>query len=471
MLPPIGPLGLDYIAGVVRGAGTDVDIVDLCLSDEPAAALRDYFANHRAELVGISFRNVDDCFWPSARWFVPGMAETVNKLRSLTDAPIVLGGVGFSVFARRLVEYTGADFGIRGDGEQAMVTLLTELKGQRRFDRVAGLIWRSDGKLHTNKPAWPTPLSLPTRRDGIDNFTYFKKGGQCGLETKRGCNRTCLYCADPLAKGCALRLRRPAEVADEAESLLKKGIDVLHLCDSEFNVPQQHALAVCEEFIRRGLGRRLNWYTYMAVVPFDAGLADAMRRAGCVGIDFTTDSACPAMLKTYRQQHGRDDLASAVKLCRDNGITVMLDLLLGGPGETPQSLAETIDFMKQIAPDCVGAPLGVRIYPGTEMAKTLSSEGPIETNPNLCRKYDGPVDFLKPTFYISAELGGEPARLVGDLIGSDKRFFAPMPVTAQAGEDGVSGDHNYNDNIELTEAINTGATGAYWNILRKLRTG
>ena len=157
----------------------------------------------------------------------------------------------------------------------------------------------------------------------------------------------------------------------------------------------------------------------MAVVPFDAELAGLMRRAGCVGIDFTGDSACPEMLATYRQRHGKDDLASAVKLCRDNGITVMIDLLLGGPGETPQSLAETIDFMKQIGPDCVGAPLGVRIYPGTGREKTVAAEGPLDSNPNIRRKDSGPVDFFKPAFYISEELGTEPANLVRDLIGSD----------------------------------------------------
>jgi len=472
MAPPIGPIGLDYIAGAVKKAGIDVDIVDLCLSDGPVERLREYFNTHAPELVGVSFRNVDDCYWPSARWFVPGLVEIVNRIRSLTDAPIVIGGVGFSVFAKRIVEHTGAEFGICGDGEQAMVTLLSELKGRRRFDKVAGLIRRSDGKLLTNKPAWPAPLSLSTGRDIVDNRTYFEKGGQCGLETKRGCNRKCLYCADPLVKGTTTRVRKPSEVADEAESLLAQGIDVLHLCDSEFNIPKEHAFAVCEEFVRRRISNQLKWYTYMAVVPFDAELAGLMRRAGCVGIDFTGDSACPEMLATYRQRHGKDDLASAVKLCRDNGITVMIDLLLGGPGETPQSLAETIDFMKQIGPDCVGAPLGVRIYPGTGMEKTVAAEGPLESNPNIRRKDSGPVDFFKPAFYMSEELGAEPANLVRDLIGSDSRFFAPMPEqTDKAASRTSSTDHNYNDNTELVSAVKKGARGAYWDILRRLRTG
>ena len=465
MTPPIAPLGLDYIAGAAKNAGIEVDIVDLCLSDDPDKTLKSYFAAHSPKLVGVSFRNVDDCFWPSAQWFVPDLADTVNKIRGMADVPIVIGGIGFSVFAEQIIEYTGTDFGIRGDGEQAVISLHNELPGSKCFDNIDGLVWRHNGTVYSNKPAWPKQLSLPANRSNIDNPAYFKKGGQCGLETKRGCNRQCIYCADPLAKGASLRLRDPAEVADEAEALLAKGIDVLHLCDCEFNIPRTHAYAVCEEFNRRSLGKRLQWYTYMAVVPFDGELAEAMSRAGCVGIDFTGDSASPLMLKTYRQQHLKNDLASAVRLCRDNGIKVMIDLLLGGPGETPDTIAETIKFIKQINPDCAGAPLGVRIYPGTEMADIAAAEGPPEQNPNIRRNYTGPVDFFKPTFYISQSLGARPAELVLKLIADDKRFFGPTPEL----EGEPSTDHNYNDNTELVQAIEKGARGAYWNILHHLR--
>jgi radical SAM superfamily enzyme YgiQ (UPF0313 family) len=245
------------------------------------------------------------------------------------------------------------------------------------------------------------------------------------------------------------------------------GIDVLHICDCEFNIPCDHAKAICAEFIRRDLGSRLKWYTYMAVVPFDAELASAMRNAGCVGIDFTGDSASASMLKTYRQPHTAEDLENAVRLCKENNITVMIDLLLGGPCETPQTAKQTIDFIKQINPDCAGAPLGVRIYPGTEMADVVAAESRragIDANPNIRRKYTGPVDLFKPTFYISSQLGQNPARLIKDLIAGDKRFFEPIDE-----QDFALTDHNYNDNTELVNAIANGARGAYWHILHKLR--
>ena len=465
MAPPIAPVGLEYVAEAARRAGIDVSVLDLGLSPAPDDALRDYFARHTPSLIGLSFRNVDDCFWPSAQWFVPELRELVTRIRVLSDAPVVIGGVGFSIFAERIVEHANADFGIRGDGEGATAALYWALARGRGFEKVQGLLWRSDGVLRSNPPAWPSDLSLPTRRDVVDHATYFARGGQCGFETKRGCGRRCLYCADPLSKGPVARVRRPAEVADEIESLLAQGIDVLHTCDAEFNLPRDHAMAVCDELIRRRLGERVRWYAYLAVTPFDRELADAMRRAGCVGINFTGDAASGLMLNTYRQPHRAQDLGRAVQLCREVGIRVMVDLLLGGPGETHETAAETIAFLKGTDVDCVGAACAVRIYPGTGMVEALERQGAIEQNPGLRRKYTGPVDFFRPTFYVSPALGSDPAALVKDLIAGDERFFEP---TAEH-PDAETTDHNYNDNADLVDAIRAGARGAYWDILLDLR--
>jgi len=121
------------------------------------------------------------------------------------------------------------------------------------------------------------------------------------------------------------------------------------------------------------------------------------------------------------------------------------------------------------------------------MERIISLEGQAETNPNIKRKYTGPIDLLKPTFYISQALGERPAVLVRDLIGEDNRFFPPdIETEADSASSTSSGqirspqeqiqkgtslnDHNYNENLELVEAISKGARGAFWDILRKQRT-
>jgi radical SAM superfamily enzyme YgiQ (UPF0313 family) len=425
MSPPVAPIGLDYIASSLQKAGIDTQLLDLCMAENPDKAMRDYFSANIPELIGITFRNADDCFWPSADWFVPDLKSFIEKIRALTDAPIVLGGIGFSIFARTIFEYTGADFGIRGDGEISTAKLVRQLRNSRKIENVPGLIWRDKNQVIENSPSWPDSITMGTERSFVDNPAYFKRGGQCGIETFRGCNRNCIYCADPLAKGTKLRRRNPSEVADEIESLLKQDVNVLHICDSEFNLAYNHALEVCEEIIRRSLGEKVRWYTYMSPVPFDAELAKKMARAGCVGINFTGDSASEYMLRSYNQKHRRTDLASGVKLCRENDIAVMIDLLLGGPGESPETVRETIEFIKEINPDCAGAALGMRIYPRTAVEKYVTERMHRGIDKAIRRKYTGPLNLLRPTFYISESLGEKPAELVKDLIDGDKRFFEP----------------------------------------------
>ncbi len=115
MVPAIGPIGLEYVAEAAVHAGIEVDILDLALSEEPDRSLREHLSTRSPTLIGLTFRNVDDCFWPSAQWFVPGLADLVQKMRGLSQAPIVLGGVGFSVFAKQIVDYTGAAYPVDED--------------------------------------------------------------------------------------------------------------------------------------------------------------------------------------------------------------------------------------------------------------------------------------------------------------------------------------------------------------------
>lgn len=470
MQPPISPIGLEYVASAAEQAGIPVEVLDLGLAKDPKQAFLDYFAIQSPALIGLSFRNIDDCFWPSCQWFVEDLADAIRNIRSLSKAPVVVGGIGFSMFAERLVNHTGADFGIHGDGEEAIVSLYQQLERGGSLNMIPGLIWRNHGRIHKNPPAWPPNLTFISERRQVDNATYFRAGGQIGFETKRGCNRGCTYCADPIAKGTQLRLRPPHVVADEIEALWDQGIDVLHTCDAEFNIPGAHAKDVCRELIRRGLGEKVCWYAYLSVTPFDGELAALLRQAGCVGVDFTTDAACPTMLASYGQPYRKQDIARAVSLCRQNDLVVMMDMLTGGPGETPETLAETVTAMKQIGPDGIGCGLGIRVYPGTRIAKQIEAEGLKENNPHIKRKYDGPVDLFYPTFYISAALGPNPAQVVKDLIDGDPRFFEPMeeiPVGQSGHAD--SKDHNYNDNTELTDAIARGERGAYWHIMLKLR--
>ena len=96
-----------------------------------------------------------------------------------------------------------------------------------------------------------------------------------------------------------------------------------------------------------------------------------MHSAGCVGINFGVDNDDEVMLKRLRRCFTPDDILNTARLCKDAGIAVMFDLLLGSPGETRESIMRTIELMRRAEPDRVGVALGVGVYAGTELAEIV----------------------------------------------------------------------------------------------------
>jgi radical SAM superfamily enzyme YgiQ (UPF0313 family) len=326
-------------------------------------------------------------------------------------------------------------------------------KGRGWFD-LPNLICRHNDHWQRNAPCYPPLGNLPPMsRMWIDNRRYFRQGGQVGIETKRGCPNFCIYCADPVAKGNQTRTRPPQAVVDELESLLTQGIDHIHTCDSEFNIPEAHAQEVCQEIIRRRLGEKLRWYAYCAPVPFSAELARTMRSAGCMGINFGVDSGDGEMLRRLKRNFFPEDILNTVRWCKESGIAVMLDLLLGSPGETRESILRTIELMRLSDPDRVGVAVGVRVYPGTELADQVMRG-------ELRKGLVGGQDRFEPLFFLDPQVAPFVFDLLDQLIGDDRRFFFFDPSRPEK-------NYNYNANQRLSEAIQKGYRGAYWDILRR----
>jgi radical SAM superfamily enzyme YgiQ (UPF0313 family) len=327
------------------------------------------------------------------------------------------------------------------------------------YSDIAGMIYRREGVYHRNPPELSELLDLPLpRREAVDNPRYFREGGMGSVETKRGCEQKCIYCADLLIKGRRYRLRPPAIVADEIEVLLHQGVDYLHLCDSEFNLPYEHALGVCQEIIRRGLGEQISWYAYLSPVPFTEELARLMVQAGCKGIDFGVDHGDDRMLKGLGRSFTAHDLRDTAAICHRFEIPFMYDLLLGGPGEDRVSLSAAISLMREIEPSRVGISAGVRIYPGTLLADIALADFH-KGNANLRGSIN--ADFFAPIFYCSSALGDELYPFIASLVQKDEMFFF-------GGGEETEANYNYNANSVLMEAIKMGYRGAFWDILRRL---
>ena len=452
--PPIAPISLEYVAEAINAAGHQVEVLDLCWTDDWGSATATFFEKTSFALVGVTLRNSDDSAFTSRQSFLPEFADIVNTIRRHTDALVVLGGVGFSVMPEQVLQLCEADAGVWADREFALVKLANRLEAKREWLDPPNLVWRGNGNCHRN-PAVALPLVNlpPMSRSWFDNSRYFCEGGQAGIETKRGCPRPCVYCADPIAKGKKTQTRPPEAVVDELERLLAQGIDHIHTCDSEFNIPERHASDVCSEIVRRHLGDKLRWYAYCAPVPFSPELARLMHRAGCVGINFGVDSGDEEILGRLKRDFTPPDILNASLACKAEGIAVMFDLLLGSPGESRDSIIRTIELMRSAEPDRVGVAVGVRVYPGTELAKVVTQDGPREG----LSGGDGPSD---PLFFLEPKIAPFASELLDQLIGGDRRF-----LFFDAGR--PDRNYNYNANQRLVDAIKKGYRGAYWDILRR----
>lgn len=453
--PPIAPIAFDYLHEPLVEAGFDVDILDLCFSDDYENTIATYCASHRVDFWGVTLRNTDDVYFTSHESFIMGVKRMLDALKRCRPVPVVMGGVGFSVMPEKILEACEADFGIVCEGEFAFPALLGRLQRGEPVEDVPNLVYRTARGVVKNAVEYGDLSKLSSHRRGlVNNEKYFVRGGQAAVETKRGCNRRCIYCVEPLTKGGRLRFHSPAQIADQVESLVDRGIYVFHVNDSEFNLSVQHPIAVCDEFIRRGLHRRIEWYAYGMPAPFPDELARRMQEAGCVGMNFGTDSASEEMLKVLRRTFTKADIGRCVETSRRYGLRYIVELLLGAPGETKATIKETIDYMKEIDAECVSVAVGLRVFPGTELERIVRAEGMTQENPNLYGAIEDNDDLLRPLFYLPKTIGDNALDYIDSLTRGDPRFF------------GVNTDEwNYNANDLLVNAIAGGARGAYWAIL------
>jgi len=455
--PPVSPVGLEYVGEALLRAEIPVEVLDLAFATDWKAALARALDNEPLA-AALSVRNTDDCCFATGRSFLPWIRDVVAEVRRLSRAFVLLGGVGFSVMPEATLSFTRADAGIAGDGEDVVVALARCLKSGEDIYHLPNLVYPRGGSVVCNPRVDVDLEQLPAPgRRLFDNRKYEQLGAMVGVETKRGCPEPCVFCADPVAKGSRMRLRPPARVVREFEALLAQGVSWFHLCDSEFNQPPGQAKAVCRAIIQAGLGDKLRWYTYCSPTPFDRELASLMQRAGCAGINFGVDSLCDEQLRRLGRAHSVSGVRQLVDILQGEGLNYMFDLLIGGPGESEETVRATVEQVRELDIPLAGIAAGVRVYPETPLGQAIacgSIRGGLYPETRSAP--------WEPLFYLSPLLGSEAPALISELVSSDPRF---MFLAAPAEE----GSYNYADDEALSELIRQGSRGAYWDIISRKR--
>ena len=421
--PLVPPLGLEYLSDALRLAGHEVLFFDLGF--RPPASLFELARRKKPDIIGVSIRNLDDVTLLRKHNYVPGIVRLVRELHRVSDARIVLGGAGFSILPRELMEVTGADFGISGDGEEAMVGLLNDLGQPQHIPRV----WFREGG-----PSGPVRFSFEglsgswgagcSPRSLLDYEGYLRRGSSCNVQTKRGCTHRCLYCPEPRVMGQRMRLRPAEAVAEEFEILASMGVrERVFLVDSEFNLVEEHALEVCRILTERASG--VKWVCSMTPKYVTEELIGLMKRAGCDMVIWSVDSVSDATLQSLRKDIEETDVLRVCGWCEKAGLPYCLALLLGGPAETPDTIKATFRNAGKTRAAFIAVGVGLRIYPGTGLHEVALAEGQVTRE----------TDFLQPVYYREAWVRDTLIPLVRTQIAEEKRavMFGSRPdVTVEA---------------------------------------
>lgn len=411
---PVFPLGLAHVDTALRGAGHVTELFD-CQSDP--RTLEDVVGAFDPQYVGISCRNVDDVQYVKRETFFDHAVTVAHQVRACTAAPIVLGGSAFSLYPQRLLELSGAEFGVQGEGERAFPLLIAALENDGDYRGVPGLVYRSTAAgqhrkgaaipvrdppqqdrdaivINPRQPLAADEIAAPDRSPQLVDY-YLRRSSMLNLQTQRGCAFRCIYCTYPLIEGRLPRRRDPDLVADELTAMAAAGARHVFIADSVLNTSTDHVVRFCEAVLRRDV--QIQWSCFLRPQGVTAELMGLMSRAGLTHVEFGGDSFCDEVLAAYGKGFTFDDIRQASEHARVARVHYSHFLICGGPGETAETLEITFKRSQQLASAVIFALAGMRIYPNTPLQERALREGVITTA----------ADLLEPVYYISPALPAE----------------------------------------------------------------
>jgi radical SAM superfamily enzyme YgiQ (UPF0313 family) len=388
---PTFPLGLACVAQATLGAGHELKWLDLMAEGDTEPLIREAVETFHPDLIGISVRNVDDQNMANPRFLLDRAREVVGQCRKFSRALIVLGGAGYSMFPQTALQYLGADMGIQGEGESVFPALLETLEKGLSLSGLPGLYLRSggsQGKRCFEKDLDRFPLPVPRL---FSTSAYEGEDFWIPVQTRRGCPMRCSYCSTETIEGGVVRKRSPERIVKWLAAYVEAGFRRFQFVDNTFNLPSSYAMALCSHLARAPF--RTSWRSIIYPGRIQESLVRAMAEAGCKEVSLGFESGCDPILKEMNKRFRKRDVQNAVGMLSNHGIRTMGFLMLGGPGETRETVEQSLQFVEELPLSALKITLGIRIYPNTKLARIAAEEGVITDE-----------DLLFPRFYMVKSL-------------------------------------------------------------------
>ncbi len=384
---PVYPLGLDYVAGALDPA-YNVKIADMNEFASPSALgalVRDF----SPDFAGVSIRNIDNTDTINSRDFLAEYKSLVQQIRENSQARIILGGSGFTIFPREFMQALDADYGIVGEGEKLPLLLQTLANGAD-VQSLPGIVTKKTAEI-AYKP-WGDEIQRHFDPEYSPAKFYLANGGMLNLQTKRGCPYRCSYCTYPHIEGRKMRFFPAEEIARDARKLQDAGAKYIFITDSAFNASYDHSLEVARAFIKAGIS--IPWGGFFAPTIPPADYFQLLADAGLSHVEFGTESLSDTMLINLQKPFVVSNVFEAHRLALKAGLYIAHYFLLGGPGESRQTLRQTLDNAEELIKSVFFFFCGIRIYPHTALYDVALQEGQIKASQNI----------LLPVFYRSSHI-------------------------------------------------------------------
>jgi anaerobic magnesium-protoporphyrin IX monomethyl ester cyclase len=357
------PLNLLYLATHLLRKGYPVRVLDanaLRLSDEEIA---EEASTYGPSLVGL----------PLYTEIMASVHRLVTRLGELMPAVhFVLGGPHASALPGEVfADFEPVEFILRGEAEFSLVELCDALSGYKDFTSIKGLSYRSEAGTVNNPPADPTGdldgLGFPAR-DLVGDIYGLKRYYTLlvrarpvdTLITSRGCPFSCNFCYNLNHR---YRWRSTSHVMEEILAIHKRGIRDIEICDDTFTCRRERAMEVFDELTREKIPVSFRIKSRVDIV--NAEFVEKARRAGVYMISYGMESGDDEMLRRMNKRTTAADNERACRLTKESGIACHTGWIFGYPGETPESVERTINFIRSIKPTTAQIAL-LRPYPHTQ---------------------------------------------------------------------------------------------------------
>jgi len=371
---PIQPMGLLYLASMLRRAGHRVRIIDGEVEQIGHDDLAAIVASERPDFFGITSTTAQ-----ATRAFA--LAQAVKA--KAPETFVALGGPHASSLPERSMQECDAlDAVVFGEGERTILEIMGRLAARESLEGVHGTAYRGPGGIVVNAsreliedldtipfPAWDL---IPMQKYVASTWFPNKVKQYTNVFTSRGCPYGCTFCGAKTTWTRKFRARSPENVVAEMEEVYKRfGIPNFFISDDLFTLKRTRVMEICTLILEKQLP--LTWTCLSRVNTIDAEMLALMKKAGCYLISYGLESGSQEVLDKLDKGTTVEQGIKAVEMTKAAGIKVFGSFMIGSPGETPETVEATIRLIRKMKLDEVG--LGVTTaYPGTDLFEQFGSD-------------------------------------------------------------------------------------------------